>query len=349
MRPEEFDAEWEAAKAGEILPPPGRFDDEAPDMPPPELVARVSNVVPIRGRSVEPDTRQKIRPALTDAFNALHARLAKGPGLLGASSGLVDLDDALDGWQRGCFYVIGGRTGMGKSIVGANIATGLAANGNGVDYLSLEMPVRQLALRCLLCEAKVPHYRIKSGTVEPRHWSAMAAAIGRMCDWPWMWDDRGGVNTAWILRHVIQTRKMMQDEGKELHTVVLDHVQKIRGTNERAPRREQMVQIVDDLKQLAKRENLCVLALAQIGRGTEARGLKDRRPRMADLQEAGAIEQEGDAVGLLYRADYYSDKTEWTNVLELNLPKVRDGEPKLVKLVFDGSRFRVDNMEPEDA
>lgn len=225
----------------------------------------------------------------------------------------------------------------------------MARNGYGVDYLSLEMPVGELALRCLLSESRVPHYRVKQATVEQRHWSAMASAIGAMCDWPWIWDDRGSVTAEWIAEHAKRTRDILQAEGRDLHAVIIDHVQKIRGKNERAPFREQMVRTVDTLKQLANHEGLCVIALAQIGRGTEQRNMKDRRPRMADLQEAGAIEQEADAVALLYRADYYAEtKADWTNVLEVNLPKIRGGEPRMVKLRFDGPRYRIDNLEGEE-
>ena len=111
-----IDADRIRGKVG--APPEGRFDD-----PP-------SNVRHLRPRQ-ENDTRQRMRPALTARLKELEARLQKGPGLAGAECGLTLLDDALDGWQRGCLYVIGGRTGMGKSIVGANIATGLAAHGLG--------------------------------------------------------------------------------------------------------------------------------------------------------------------------------------------------------------------------
>jgi replicative DNA helicase len=342
-----FDATWEAAKAGEETPPPGLFDDDAPDpVPPPEVLAEV---IPIRRGVAEPDTSSEMKPALTAAFNALDARVRRGPGLAGAACGISKLDDALDGWQCGRLYVLGGRTGMGKSIVGLNVAMGLARNGFGVDFLSLEMPTEEQAMRCLLCAARVPHWRVKRAQMAPEHWSAMTAEVGAMCKWPWVWDDRGGVGVEWIAQHASRTADRLKARGATLHAVVVDHVQKIKGANERAPRHEQMKWIVDGLKQLAKRDSLCVIALAQINRSTEARGTKDHRPRMADLREAGSVEEEADAVGLLYRDDYYAaEGGERTNVLEVALPKIRGGEPAHVKLRFDGARYRIDNLAADE-
>jgi len=314
---------------GEPEPPPGRFDD---------------NVVPLRASNDGPDTSSDMRDAMTKAFEAMQARISRGGGLAGAESGLECLDYALDGWQRGRFYVIGGRTGMGKTILGANVAMGLAERGNGVDYLSFEMPTEEQAIRCLLSASRVGHWRIRQNLVRPEDWSAMTAAAARVSKLPWMWDDKSGVNVDWIARHIRATRAKLKARGADLHTVVLDTVQKIRGDNARANLREQMVRTVDALKQLAIREDVCMLALAQIGRGTEARNQKDRRPRMADLQEAGAIEQEADGVMLLFRADYYAEKgEERDHVLDVAMPKIRGGEPTYAKLHFDGACYRIDN------
>lgn len=328
----------DAKRAGKSLDP--RWDDEHDDPIP-------SNVRPIKRE--EQDTSQEMKPALTEAFEGLHERIERikrGQRYAGEECGIRVLDDAIDGWQRKNFHVIGGRTGMGKSVVGLNIAMGLARNGFGVDFLTPEMPTAQQALRCLLCASGVPFHKIKYNTMQPSDWAAMTACVGDMCKWPWVWDDKGSVDVEWIAKHVNVTRERLQKKGTDLHSVVIDHVQKIKGKNDRAPRREQMVWIVDGLKQLAKRADVCVIALAQIGRGTEQRNMKDRRPRMADLQEAGAIEQEADVAALLYREDYYAgDDEPKTNVLEVRLAKVRGGEPKTIKLLFDGSRSRIGDLD----
>ena len=346
----DFDAKWEAAKRGDPPPPPdGLFDDDAPDVPP-DGVEEFGELLQ-RERTSQPkaDTSADMKTALKGALQDVEERAKRKGELAGAKCGLTRLDDTLDGWQRGCLYVVGGRTGMGKSVVGLNVGMGLARNGYGVDFLSLEMPTKQQAMRALLCESGVPHYRIKQGTMRASDWRDMTSAMDRMCKWPWLWDDRGGVTVEWIVEHVTMAREKIRAKGGELHSVVIDHVQKIRGSEPRAPRHEQMKWIVDGLKQLAKREDVCVIALAQINRNTEERTAKDRRPRMANLREAGAVEEEADAVALLYREDYYTpDKDNWTNVLEVNLPKVRGGEPGLVKLRFDGARTRIDNLEDYD-
>jgi replicative DNA helicase len=340
----EFDATWEAAKRGEDPPPPDGFFDDGPDVPPPWLAPASASV----GTIVQ-GTALEMKPALRSALKAIEERAKLKGALGGAECGLKRLDYALDGWQRGRLHVIGGRTGMGKSVVGLNIAMGLAERGNGVDFLSLEMPTEEQALRALLCRSRVKHDRIKNNKVLKPHWSRLTVAINDMCTWPWVWDDKGGVTVEWIAQHTEQTREKLQARGADLHSVVIDHIQKIRGSEPRAPRHEQMKWIVDGLKQLAKRQGLCVSALAQISRATEERTIKDHRPRMANLREAGAVEEEADAVALLYREDYYADaNAPRTNVLEINLPKLRGGQPTLVRLRFDGQRYRVDNLEEDE-
>ena len=293
------------------------------------------------------DGSQPMRPVLKAAFATIQDRLNRGGGLAGEALGLLPIDDALDGWQRGRFYVIGGRTGMGKSVVGLNVAMLAAIKGLGVDFLSLEMPIEEQAIRALLCQSRVPAWRLKLSKVEPEHWSAMTASVGGMVKWPWSWSDKGGITVEQIAEQVRRCKAAMAAKGQSLFMVVIDHIQKIRGSRGR-DRRTEMVHVTDSLKTLAKEEAVCVVGLAQVNRGTEARGQKDRRPRVSELQESGSIEQEADAIMLLFREDYYRDRAEWNNVLEVSLPKIRGGEPTFVKLRFTGECYRIDALEDWD-
>jgi len=295
----------------------------------------------------ENDGSRPMRPVLKAAFTSIQDRLKRGGGLAGEPLGLTVVDDALDGWQRGCLYIIGGRTGMGKSIVGLNVATLAAEKGLGVDFLSLEMTVEEQAIRALLSQSSVPSWRLKLNKVEPEHWTAMTATVNAMCKWPWSWSDKGGVTIEQIAEQVRRCKAKMADKGQRLFLVVVDHIQKIRGSRGR-DRRTEMVHITDSLKTLAKDEDVCVIGLAQINRGTEARGQKDRRPRITELQESGSIEQEADAIMLLYREDYYRKKGEWDNVLEVSMPKIRGGEPSFARLRFTGECYRIDNLAEGD-
>jgi len=329
------DVKRETGKTPDPFDP--RFADDA-------TVVEPGNVVPIRPDAEVDDGSLPMKPVLNSAFKGMQERLARGGGLAGEAVGLTRIDDALDGWQRGRFYVIGGRTGMGKSIVGLNVANRAAEKGLGVDFISLEMPVEEQAVRALLCQSKVPAFRLKNNTVEARHWSAMTTSINDMIKWPWAWNDKPGVTVEQIEKQIRRCKAKMAEEGQSLFMVVVDHIQKIRGSKGK-DRRTEMVHITDMLKNIAKSENVCVVGLAQVNRGTETRGQKDRRPRVSELQESGSIEQEADAIMLLYREDYYrKERDDYDNILEVSMPKIRGGEPTFAKLRFTGECYRIDNL-----
>ena len=309
------------------------------------------NVIPIR-KKTEPKKRKRtakhIKPVIKEALVSIEERLKRGGKLAGESLGITLVDKAFDGWQRGRFYVLAGRTGMGKSIVGQNLGSNAANMGLAVDYLSLEMPIEELALRSLFCESQVSSDRMRNNNMQSSDWSKMTNAVNGMCKWPLWWDDSSGVTIEWIREQIQETKKIMMDEmGKELFLVVIDHIQKINGTNARSDRRQQMVHITDQCKVIAKEENVCMLGLAQINRDPENRG-KDKRPRISDLQESGSIEQEADGIILLFREDYYRKKSEWDFKMDMAIPKVRGGEPTVVKVRFAGDLYRIDNLEEGD-
>lgn len=339
---------FEAAKAGEDIPPPGRFDDEAPDFEP-ELPLDVDNVVPLRQNQPQRPAKVATSATMTSMGDALKAsvkaigeRMARGAGLAGVASGLVRVDSPLDGWQRGKVYVLAGRSGMGKSIVALNLALRIAAKGEGVDYVTIEMPTGEQAHRSMFCWSGVASYRWKSGTLRPSDWEELNKAVRTMSDFTWVWDDASSVTVEDIAAQVKRAKARL--EGN-LFLVVIDHVLNIKGSNPRQPRREQVIHITGQLKALAKSENLCILALAQLNRNLEARGVKDKRPQISDLKESGSFEEDADAILLLFREDHYQkDRSKWTNVLEVSMPKIRGGEPSFAKLRFEGASYRIDNL-----
>jgi len=293
-------------------------------------------------------TAKHIKPVIKSALESIEERLKRGGKLAGESLGITLVDKSFDGWQRGRFYVVAGRTGMGKSIVGQNFGSNAASSGLAVDYLSLEMPIEELALRSLFCQSRVSSDRMRNGTMQPEDWSKMIKSVNDMGKWPFWWDDSSGVTVEWIREQIQETKQIMKDEmGKELFLVVIDHIQKINGTNARVDRRQQMVHITDQLKVIAKEENVCMLGLAQINREPENRG-KDKRPRISDLQESGSIEQEADGIILLFREDYYRKKADWDFKMDMAIPKIRGGEPTLVKVRFTGDQYRIDNLAEDE-
>jgi replicative DNA helicase len=344
-------ANTRAVLGAEPEPPPGMFDDDVPvdayKIPPVP-----ANVVPIRrpdGKGLESGV-VGMRDAVDAALKAAYAREVRrnnGQTYLGVPCGLTKLDDAIDGWQRQRTYIIGGRSGMGKTVVGVSVAIGLAKQGEPIAYMSMEMPTTQLAMRALFAEGRVESWRWKEGRMrQPDDWNSLMAACESLKPLPWLFDETSCMTVEQLRAKVEYMQRRFKDTiGKELHSVIIDHVLLLKGTNERQPRREQVVHITKSLKAMANDLNLCVIELTQLSRAMEARSVKDKRPQISDLKESGSSEEDADAVLLLYRSDYYEkDKSQWDRELEVGIPKLRDGEPCVVKLHFDGARQRVDSL-----
>lgn len=287
-----------------------------------------------------------MKSSLKEALNNIYDRMGRDGNLAGATTGYNRIDEALDGWEKGKVYVVGGRSGMGKSIFGLNVGLRMGARGYGVDYVTLEMPVSEQAIRAMFCWSGVDSYRLKTKSLRAQDFSALVEANKQMCKFPWAWNPKSTLNIEGVREHVRRVQKRMDRKGHELHAVVIDHVLNIKGTNERQPRREQLIHITQQLKSIAKDEGVCVIALTQLNRAMEQRGVKDKRPRISDLKESGSFEEDADAILLLYRQDRYEkDRDKWDHVLEVSMPKIRGGEESYTKLHFDGSKYRISNLE----
>lgn len=350
------------------------FQTPAPgaDRPRPAPVARGSNDIPddvydrlastlpealaeapTKRDAIDASTKVHIKDGLEATFLEIQERTRSGARLSGVESGYRKLDYALDGWCRKKMYVIGGRTGMGKSIVGLNLAIRFAEAGHSVLYFTIEMTNEEQVLRALFNRAKVGLWRLKTNKLFRDHWSKLATAAGALGRLPLHFDQKVGLTDDDIERLVIAHKR----EHGDLFCVVIDHTLLVHGTNQRQPRREQLNGIIEHLKNIAKEQDVCVLALAQMSRTLESRTVKDKKPQMSDLKETGAFEEFADATLLLYREDYYhyGDATyQRDNKLEVLVPKIRGGQSANIELEFIGSQCRIDpphddNPEDEEA
>jgi replicative DNA helicase len=289
------------------------------------------------------------RPAMSIVLQSVYGQMSNPfVGPKGELTGYKKLDYALDGWQRSRSYVIGGRTGHGKSTLALNIGMRLADRGCAVDYITPEMTVEQQVMRALFSWGNVDRNRLKNGSLRSQDFTALVEASKQMKSWDWIWNPVRSQTVEDIRAHVIRAQQRFKSRGKELHTVIIDHMLRVKGTNQRQPRREQLVHITKSLDDISKDLGVCMITLTQLGRAGEARGVKDKRPVISDLKESGSIEEDADFILLMYRADMYErDRSKWTNILQLNCAKVRDGEPKNIKLLFRGERCRIDTLSEE--
>lgn len=274
----------------------------------------------------------------------------------GVSTGFASIDRVIGSLEDGTLTVLGGRTAMGKSALALQFALNAARAGHPVAFISLEMSAMQLARRAQAAALGVSVETLKVRPQEVNFADLLGISMA-MRDWPMMIEEAGGLTAADIVRKVSRIKSKLRG----LRLIVIDHAHIVRG--EDSDRRQGGTFIIEQVslaaKQMAKTFSCPVVLLAQLNRGVEGR--EDKRPTLADLRQSGSLEQDADTVGLLYRPEYYLSKSApekaptetsdthrrrvdaWTcdclaqaGKAELILAKVRDGEPQIVRLGWDG-------------
>jgi replicative DNA helicase len=248
---------------------------------------------------------------------------ASAQGGLFVPSPWRSLDLMIGGFRPGCVYVIGARPAQGKTVVAAQIAGELAKHGP-VAFSSLEMSEEELVARYISERAGIHVGRVKDGTMSPADWERLAHRKRAIEDLPVVIDDRGGVTAA----DVRVFARSVSRHGK-LAGVIVDYLQLMAPMNARADRHVQVAESSRLLKVMAKDLRVPVVVLSQLNRESENR--KDNRPRLAELKESGAIEQDADVVVLLSREKKLAGHT-----LVMDVAKNRHGETGVVELRWEG-------------
>lgn len=260
--------------------------------------------------------------------------------LSGITTGFRDLDRQIGGWKRGCKYTIAARPGMGKTSLLLNHALAAAKAGHGVVVVSLEMPREQLVLRALAQLAHVDGKALDTGKLSGAQWKDILEAAEVLKSLPIVIEDSGTHNPA-SLRNCVREgfRKLQKKFGDQidLALVAIDYVQIMNGTEKKGQTREnEVAEISNGNRLLAKTLNCAVLELSQLNRNVEQR--PDKRPIMADLRESGAIEQDSFGIIMVYRDDVYKQPgAQPDNEAELIVKKIRQGGScGIVRVKFDG-------------
>lgn len=274
-----------------------------------------------------------VRDHLPAWTHTLDERYRLGGRLTGLPTGLVDLDQRTGGLHDGEFIVVAGRPSMGKSVLAMQIACEVAGAGHPALVFSLEMPVGQLIDRMVAAAGSLPLQRIRSGKLEEDDWGRLVSASTDIARLPVVIDEGGSLTVTDVRA---RARRVMQRHG--LGLVVVDYLQLMDAPGDN--RQTQISEISRGLKKLAKELDIPVVALSQLNRGLENR--PNKRPRMADLRESGAIEQDADLILFVYRDEVYNPDTPDRGVAELIIGKQRQGEIATVFTLFQGehARFR---------
>ena len=274
-----------------------------------------------------------IRATLAESFDRLDELHKNSGGLRGVPSGIGHLDDALAGFQKSNLVILAARPGVGKTALALNIAQFVAVEQKRpVGIFSLEMSKEELVDRLLVSQANIDAWRLKTGNLDEVDFTKLSDAMGELAEAPLYIDDTPAMS---VLEMRTKARRLQVERGLDL--IVVDYLQLARG-RQQDNRVQEVSEISQGLKNLARELKVPVIALAQLSRAVEQRGTK--RPQLADLRESGAIEQDADVVMFLWRED--QDDTE---NYYLDIAKHRNGPLEQIKLFFRGDRIRFYEVE----
>ncbi|VAV92788.1 Replicative DNA helicase (DnaB), partial [hydrothermal vent metagenome] len=247
--------------------------------------------------------------ALTGAMKMAATAFKRDGGLSGISTGLNDMDKKLGGFHPSDLVILAGRPGMGKTALATNIAFHVARNytfeekngvrstktGGVVAFFSLEMSAEQLATRLLSEYARISSSNIRKGEIQKQDYDALVEAARELDSIPLYIDDTGGLPVAVMAARA----RRLKRTAKSLDLIVVDYLQLLTASNRKNDGRVQEVsEITQTLKSLAKELDVPVLALSQLSRAVESRS--PPIPQLADLRESGSIEQDADVVMFVY-------------------------------------------------
>ena len=280
-------------------------------------------------------------------------------GIVGVPTGLTDLDDRLGGLHNQDLVIIGGRPSMGKTALATNIAFHAAKNiqdkglKSSVAFFSLEMSSEQLSTRILSEQSRIKSNDIRRGKISEEQFDKFIETSKNISELPLYIDETPAISIAAISNRARRIKRLF---GCEL--VVVDYIQLMKATNIRNDGRVQEIsEITQGLKAIAKELNVPVLAVSQLSRAVEQRD--DKKPQLSDLRESGSIEQDADVVMFVYREAYYLERkeprpatvehAEWqakmneiSNLAEIMISKQRHGPTGNIRIEFESmfTKFR---------
>jgi replicative DNA helicase len=284
-----------------------------------------------------------IKDLVKKAINTIEDFHQRQGLLTGVGTGFTDLDKMTSGFHPGEMIVIAARPSMGKTSLAMNMAEHVAIDLRlPVGVFSLEMTSESLVLRMLCSRSRVNLRNVRDGFLAERDFPKLTGAAGKLANSPLFIDDSSGLS---ILQLRAKARRMFQQYGIKLF--IIDYLQLLHSTARRAENRQQEIaDISSGVKALAKELSVPIIVLSQLNRELERE--KNRKPRLSDLRESGAIEQDADVVGLLYKPSSEEDDAgtaaeEDAVGVNLLIAKQRNGPTGDVNLTFLKSYTRFES------
>lgn len=316
------------------------------------------------------DTDKKVvslRDSVIESIKRIDHARKSGQSILGVETGYVDLDKILGGLQPSDLLILAARPSMGKTALAMNLAMNAARifqkekkpkeKPKGVAIFSLEMSADQIANRLISIETGIDASKIRTGTISKTDFDTLLAKTKELADLPIFIDDTPAISIS-----ALRTRARRMKRQYDISLIVVDYLQLVRGsTINMANRVQEIGEISQGLKAIAKELNIPVMALSQLSRAVETR--EDKRPQLSDLRESGNIEQDADVVMFIYREEYYlsrkmppaqdhekfqkwqDDMEKVRNLTEIHIAKQRNGPIGSLALVYDSRTTGFANLD----
>lgn len=304
--------------------------------------------------------------SMAQTINNISLARARDGSVSGIPSNLIDLDGLLGGFQNSDLIIIAGRPSMGKSAVAINLAYNASLffqkeeregrEAKSVGFFSLEMPASQIAMRILSMETGIQSENFRKGQIDDGELNKIIEKADEISKVPLYIDDTAGMTVTSIKTKV---RRLIRQHN--LGILIVDYLQLIHGVSVIAKqnRVQEISEITQSLKEIAKEFSIPVIALSQLSRTVEQR--EDRRPQLSDLRESGSIEQDADIVIFIYRESYYEERkkpamdspklSEWMarmdklrNKSELIIAKHRNGPIGNVELFYNPNTTKFSDL-----
>ncbi len=309
-----------------------------------------------------------IKASLGQALEKIQLAFKRQEKITGISTGFLDLDKLLCGMQNSDLLILAGRPSMGKTALAVNLALNACQHMHqqhakddqtitqpSVGFFSLEMSSEQLATRMMSVSSEINASKLRSGQISENDFVKIVKASKDLAELSFFIDDTPSISIA-----ALRTRARRMKRRHNLGLLVIDYLQLIRGSSKSSEdsRVQEISEITQGLKAIAKELNIPVMALSQLSRAVEQR--EDKRPLLSDLRESGSIEQDADIVMFIYRDEYYlirkqpkentaehekwqSEMNKVTNTAEVIIAKQRNGPVGSAKLHFDSNTTKFAN------
>lgn len=289
--------------------------------------------------------------------------------LSGTTTGYYDLDDLLGGFQNSDLLILAARPSMGKTALAINLAVNAAKaflkkhpkdsleHPPSVGFFSLEMSAEQLAARMISMESDINSSKMRVGSLRDEEFAKIVESNKALHKLPFFIDDTPAITIA-----ALRTRARRLKRKHNLSLLMVDYLQLVRGVSKsgESNRVQEVSEITQGLKAIAKELNIPVIALSQLSRAVESR--EDKRPQLSDLRESGSIEQDADVVMFIYREEYYvgrkkpqendanfsawqEDMNRCMNLAEIIIAKQRNGPIGNATLLFESNTTKFNNYE----